>query len=156
MKGATLDIELRLATENDADILATLMAEMDDEESAPAHASDSASVKAVLADMAQYPNFRAYLVFENKVAVASFTLMIFSSPSHHGAPQAMLDAVVVTPARRGAGIGETMIERALAIATEAGCYKMMLSSNLKRMDAHRFYERIGFTQHGISFAIALS
>jgi hypothetical protein len=32
---------------------------------------------------------------------------------------------------------------------------MSLSSNLKRGHAHRFYERIGFAQHGISFSILL-
>jgi GNAT superfamily N-acetyltransferase len=147
-----LDIEIRPAIAADADALAALMAEMDD---APTESLDDVRMRAVLADMAHYPNFCAWLVLERGVPVASFSLLIFSSPSHQGTHQALLDAVVVTRARRGAGIGEAMIERALAIATEAGCYKMMLSSNLKRIDAHRFYERIGFSQHGISFGIDL-
>ena len=31
----------------------------------------------------------------------------------------------------------------------------MLSSNLKRERAHRFYEKLGFTQHGVSFEVGL-
>jgi GNAT superfamily N-acetyltransferase len=157
MNQATLpDIELRPATSGDADTMAALMAEMDEPEPADrAHSPDGAHMRAVLADMARYPDFRAYLVLERGVPVASFSLMIFSSPSHQGTRQALLDAVVVTKARRGAGIGDAMIARAMDLATEAGCYKMMLSSNLKRADAHRFYERIGFSQHGISFGITL-
>jgi hypothetical protein len=31
----------------------------------------------------------------------------------------------------------------------------MLSSNLRRERAHRFYDKLGFTQHGLSFEVAL-
>jgi GNAT superfamily N-acetyltransferase len=34
--------------------------------------------------------------------------------------------------------------RALAMARERGCYKLTLTSNKARKDAHRFYERLGF------------
>jgi len=33
----------------------------------------------------------------------------------------------------------------------AGCYKLALSSNLKRAGAHRFYDSLGFERHGFSF-----
>jgi len=155
MTSATaIDIEIRRTNADDAEALEALMAEMDDD-AAPAELSHGARMRTVLAAMAHYPQFHVYLALEQGVPVASFSLLIFSSPAHQGAHQALLDAVVVTRARRGAGIGEAMIQHALAIATEAGCYKMMLSSNLKRMDAHRFYERMGFSQHGISLATHL-
>ncbi len=47
-----------------------------------------------------------------------------------------------------------MTRRSLACwqrCQEAGCYKMSLSSNLKRAQAHAFYESIGFEKHGYSF-----
>jgi len=37
-----------------------------------------------------------------------------------------------------------------------GCYKLALSSNLNREEAHRFYERLGFKKHGYSFSVELS
>jgi GNAT superfamily N-acetyltransferase len=154
------DISLREALPADADTLAALLSEMDDDEPQQEADSDGANfdgkyMREILADMAAYPDFRAYLAFDRGEPVGSFSLMIFSSPSHQGARQAMLDAVVVTRARRGAGIGEAMVNRALQLAADAGCCKMALSSNLKRADAHRFYETIGFRQHGISFCMPL-
>lgn len=149
------NIELREAILADADTLAALLSEMDGD--GPRHAPDfdGKHMREILADMAAYPDFRAYLAFDQDEPVGSFSLMIFSSPSHQGMRQATLDAVVVTRSRRGAGIGEAMIRRALQIAAAAGCYKMALSSDLKRADAHHFYESIGFRQHGISFCMPL-
>jgi predicted GNAT family acetyltransferase len=39
---------------------------------------------------------------------------------------------------------------------ESGCYKLMLSSNIKRDLAHQFYEKLGFKKHGYSFTIEFS
>ena len=145
----------KAAETTDAAVLATLLSEMD----GPARPADAAAIvglQATLEAMASYPSFRAYLVLEQGVAVGSFSLLIFSSLSHGGARQALLDAVVVSAARRGAGVGQAMIGYALALARAAGCYKLGLSSNLVRQDAHRFYERLGFVQHGISFDLMLA
>lgn len=153
--GALPDIELRVATQDDAPLLAALQAEMDDGDPAAVTDDDRAAMCAVLADMAAYPHFHAYLVYLEGQPVASFSLMIFASPSQGGQPQALLDAVVVSRAQRGRCIGEAMVREALLMAQQAGCYKLILSSNLKRRDAHRFYEQLGFRQHGISYGMRL-
>lgn len=152
MNTALPAIRVRVATAEDADVLARLLAEMDDE----SPQSDAVDVVCGLLDeMARYPHFHCYLVFDGETPVATFSLLVFRSPSHGASRQAVLDAVVVTRSRRGQGFGEAMLKEAMRIATDAGCYKLALSSNLKRMDAHRFYETLGFAQHGISFGIAL-
>jgi GNAT superfamily N-acetyltransferase len=46
-----------------------------------------------------------------------------------------------------------MMAHALSEARSAGCYKLALSSNRKRTQAHAFYESLGFVQHGLSFVI---
>jgi GNAT superfamily N-acetyltransferase len=149
----TADVTVREANPHDANQLAALLAEMDDE---PERRMDAEHMRKIMAEMASYPDFRVYLALDSAgAAVGTFSLMAFISPSHGGARQAMLDAVVVTRSRRGQGVGRTMLQHALNIAAAAGCYKMTLSSNLKRVDAHRFYEDIGFRQHGISFSIPL-
>jgi GNAT superfamily N-acetyltransferase len=150
----TPDIFVREAGPQDADTLAALLAEMDDE---PERRMDPEHMRKIMADMAAYPDFRAYLALDGSgAAVGTFTLMVFTSPSHDGARQAMLDSVVVTRSRRGQRVGRAMLRHALNIAAASRCYKMTLSSNLKRVDAHRFYEDIGFRQHGISFSIPLT
>jgi GNAT superfamily N-acetyltransferase len=153
--GTLPDIELRVAVQDDAALLAALQAEMDDGDPAATTDADHAAMRAVLADMAAYPHFRAYIVYKDRQPVASFSLMVFASPSHGGQPQALLDAVVVSRAHRGRGIGEAMVREALYMARQADCYKLILSSNLKRRDAHRFYEHLGFRQHGISYGMEL-
>ena len=46
-----------------------------------------------------------------------------------------------------------MMEHARGECRIAGCYKLALSSNERRRDAHAFYETLGFERHGVSFAI---
>lgn len=147
---------LREATLEDAAALAALLPEMDDGELAVITHADVAQMRDLLAEMATYYDFRAYLLFQGEKLVGSFSLMIFRSPSHGGARQAMLDAVVIARSARGTGLGQLMIGQALSFAKRAGCYKMSLSSNLKRKSAHRFYEQLGFEQHGISFDIPIA
>lgn len=156
MKTSLPVVAIRRATPNDAECLVRLIAEMDAREIA-AHDLEGQcrAMRATLADMASYPSFEAWLVLEGETPVGSFSVLIFRSPSHGGVPQALLDAVVVTRARRGEGIGEAMLQHAMRLARDAGCYKLALSSSLQRMDAHRFYESLGLTQHGISFGIKL-
>jgi GNAT superfamily N-acetyltransferase len=48
-----------------------------------------------------------------------------------------------------------MMTHAMAQAQQAGCYKLALSSNHERKDAHAFYASLGFAQHGLSFVIEL-
>jgi GNAT superfamily N-acetyltransferase len=66
-----------------------------------------------------------------------------------------VEDVAVAPERQGQGIGRAMMEHALAECRKAGCYKLALSSNVKREGAHRFYESLGFERHGYSFAVFL-
>lgn len=147
----TPNIFLRTATLDDAPALAAVLASMD-EKGAPT-AQDQLAMRDTLIDMAGYPDFCAYLLFEDDQLVGSFSLMVFPSPSHHGFKQALLDGVAILPEKRGRGLGEMMIRQAMRLASDKHCYKLMLSSNIKRVAAHRFYEHLGFTQHGLSFSI---
>ncbi len=149
------DIEIRLATDADLAHLVRLMVEMDDLKADAQDADAAQKMRVTLQTMARYPDFKTWLVLEGGRPVASYSLMIFCSPSHNGTQQALLDAVVVQRDRRSAGLGNRMLRHAMRQATAAGCYKLMLSSNIKRADAHRFYENLGFTRHGISFGIDL-
>ena len=146
-------IEIRLAIDADLPHLVRLMAEMDDADVDPRDEGAAAMIRATMATMTRYPDFKIYVLLEAGLPVASFSLMIFCSPSHNGALQALLDAVVVQRDRRSAGLGAIMLEHAMHRAAAAGCYKLMLSSNIRRTNAHRFYEGFGFSQHGISFSI---
>jgi len=102
-----------------------------------------------------YPDYRLYLAELDGKAVGTFTLLIMDNIAHKGAKSAVLEDVVVSESMRGKGIGTLMMAYAGNLAKEKGCYKLAFSSNKNRTDAHRFYEKLGFEQHGISFLMEL-
>lgn len=76
--------------------------------------------------------------------VGSLVLIIVPNLSHKGTPWAEIENMVVDETVRGQRIGETLVQHAVDIARDAGCYKLTLTSNMRRTEAHRFYERMGF------------
>ena len=46
---------------------------------------------------------------------------------------------------RGRGLGEALFTWSIAEARRHGCALVQLTTDKTRVDAHRFYERLGFT-----------
>jgi ribosomal protein S18 acetylase RimI-like enzyme len=109
----------------------------------------------ILTRFARYPDYTLYVALQDGAVVGSFALLIMDNLGHLGTPSAVIEDVVVAPDRQGAGIGRAMMDEALRIAHDKGCYKAMLSSNMKRERAHAFYDGLGFERHGYSFRIGL-
>jgi len=103
--------------------------------------------------MATYPDYVLYVVEQEGALVGTFALLIMDNIGHMGRPSAIVEDVAVNPSRHGSGIGRWMMARALEISQQKGCYKLVLSSNLKREKAHAFYRALDFEQHGYSFRI---
>lgn len=78
------------------------------------------------------------------------TLYVVPNISHGRRPFAIVENVVVDERCRGRGFGQILMDEAEARARAASCYKIALTSNQKRNDAHRFYSRLGYrqTHHG--------
>lgn len=105
--------------------------------------------------MASYPNYKLHVALQGTQVVGTFALLIMDNLGHLGAPSAVVEDVAVDPAAQGQGIGKAMMRHAIALAAESGCYKLALSSNLKREKAHAFYDSLDFERHGYSFRMAL-
>jgi GNAT superfamily N-acetyltransferase len=103
-----------------------------------------------------YPDYHVYVAVSGDEIVGTFALLIMDNLAHLGAPSAIVEDVVVSAAQQGRGIGKQMMHYANEHCKQAGCYKMMLSSNLKRAQAHKFYEDLGFERHGYSFRLDFS
>jgi len=101
--------------------------------------------------IARYPDYKIYVALCEGEIVGSFALMIMDNLGHMGAPSAVIEDVVVDPEWQGRGVGKIMMKYALQTCGEKGCYKAVLSSNLKRERAHAFYESLGFERHGYSY-----
>ena len=61
---------------------------------------------------------------------------------------AMVMALVITEQARGLGVGRLLVDRAEAMAREAGASRLMVTTHVRRADAHSFYERLGFELTG--------
>lgn len=74
---------------------------------------------------------------------------------NNAADRALLEAVRVHPAHRGAGHGGRLVTHAIERARARGCTLVQLTSNKARTDAHRFYETLGFARSHDGFKLRL-
>jgi GNAT superfamily N-acetyltransferase len=90
--------------------------------------------------------------------VATVQLTFIPSLSRGGSERVQIEAVRVASDRRGQRLGEQLIEWALAEGRRRGCSLAQLSTDKRRTDAHRFYERLGFvaTHEGMKLDLASS
>ena len=82
-------------------------------------------------------------------------VLIFRHLARGLRPAAIVENVVVDANCRGAKIGEQLMAEAVAIARRHNCYKVALTSNRKRRDAHRFYQRLGWRWTHFGYTLAL-
>jgi GNAT superfamily N-acetyltransferase len=83
-------------------------------------------------------------------------LIIFRHLQRRGGLCAEIESVHVHPDHRGAGIGTTLVNEAVDRARAQGCYRVQLTSNRVRDDAHRFYERLGFVPSHVGYKLLFS
>lgn len=114
-----------------------------------------AAARALFARFARYPDYVLYVAEDAGTVVGTFALLVMDNLGHMGAPSAIVEDVVVSPERQGGGVGGAMMRFAMAKAAQKGCYKLALSSNAKRTQAHHFYENLGFRRHGVSLHVDL-
>ena len=110
--------------------------------------------RTVWRQFARYPSYRLFVAQnETNTIVGSYALLVMHNLAHRGTPSAIAEDVVVSTAHQRQGIGRALMAHALQQARAAGCYKLALSSNARRTEAHAFYRSLGFAQHGLSFLI---
>jgi GNAT superfamily N-acetyltransferase len=146
---------LRDATEADLDALMALLA--DDPVSAArgdlADASDqpryAAALRAVVEDPAN-----ALLVAVDQAGrlVGTFQVTRIPGMARQGSTRLLVEAVRVRSDLRSSGIGGAMMRWVTDVAAPAlGASLVQLTSDAARTDAHRFYERLGFTGSHVGF-----
>ncbi len=96
------------------------------------------------------PGYRLLVAEEDGEILGTAVLAILPGLSHGASPFAVVEYVVVDEKSRRQGIGKLLMNYIIAEAKEAGCYKIMLTSNKRREQAHEFYRSLGFdaSSHG--------
>ena len=85
--------------------------------------------------------------------IGTLQLTIIQQLSYRGSKVAEIEAVRVATDLRGGGLGAELIRFAVERARAAGCVRVQLTSNKDRVDAHRFYERLGFRRSHEGFKL---
>ncbi|MBL0405466.1 GNAT family N-acetyltransferase [Microvirga aerilata] len=89
---------------------------------------------------------RLFVAVEGDQVVGTFQLTFIPNLTGRGALRVKVESVKVRAARRSAGIGARMMAFAEDHARTHGAAMLELTSNKTRADAHRFYERLGFSR----------
>lgn len=111
----------------------------------PADAAHPDYVNA-LAEITNDPNEEMIIVEEDGAPVGCFQLSYLPGLMRRGMKRGQIEVVHVAETHRNRGIGGRMMHWALERCRENGCSMVQLTSNKKRIDAHRFYERLGFVK----------
>ncbi len=80
----------------------------------------------------------------DKRVVGTLHLTMLSYLTYQGGKRAQIEAVRVDSEFRDQGVGAKMIEWAVQKAKAEGCHLVQLSTDKKRPEALKFYERLGF------------
>lgn len=87
--------------------------------------------------------------------LATLQLTFIQGLTFRGGQRAQIEAVRVRGDQRGRGIGERLLQHALHLARQRGCVLAQLSTDRSRVDAVRFYQRLGFldSHHGMKLRL---
>ena len=87
--------------------------------------------------------------------VATMQVSILPGLARRGATRLQVEAVRVDAAHRSGGLGGAMIQWTAEYGRAHGCALLQLTSDKSRLDAHRFYERLGFVNSHEGYKLAL-
>ena len=140
------DITFENATPDDLPAMITILREgqvvpKDEwtDESAPGY-------RAAFAEMAADPRYELLVARQGGVVLGMLQINYSRALPDLGALKAVLESVFVASAARGKGIGGKLVAEAERRARTRGAHRVQLTSNKVRLDAHRFYRTLGYTQ----------
>jgi ribosomal protein S18 acetylase RimI-like enzyme len=90
---------------------------------------------------------------EGGAVIGCLQLCILPGISSQGASRGLIEDVRVASQLRGQRIGEQLVQWALAEARGRGCKLVELLTHHTRVDAQRFYERLGFARSHVGMTI---
>jgi len=101
------------------------------------------------------PNQRLMVAELDGKLVGTLQLTFVRYLSFGGTCAAIVESVKVDAAFRSRGIGEALMAWAVEEARRGGASRVQLTSHASRLDAHRFYERLGFIPSHRGFKLKL-
>ncbi|WP_405376102.1 MULTISPECIES: GNAT family N-acetyltransferase [unclassified Microbacterium] len=88
--------------------------------------------------------------------VGTMQLTVIPGMARRGSTRLLVEAVRVASTERSGGIGGAMMTWVAEVAAPAvGASLVQLTSDAARLDAHRFYTRLGFVDSHVGFKLAV-
>jgi predicted N-acetyltransferase YhbS len=143
-------IEVRPAREDDLEALLVLYGQLHEQPPEPAQPALDV-LRAILAQ----PGRHLLVATSDRLVVGTADLLIAANLTHGARPWAIIENVVVAESQRGGGVGALLMRELVAAAHEAGCYRVVLTSDKQRDDAHAFYRALGFEAVAEGFKLYL-
>jgi ADP-ribose pyrophosphatase YjhB (NUDIX family)/GNAT superfamily N-acetyltransferase len=147
-------VALRRATAADVGAVVALIAD----DQLGATREDAGDLTAYLSAFAVIDVDPAHLLVvldDGGTVVGTMQVSFILGLSRGGALRGQIEAVRVAASHRGQGLGEQMIRWAVEESARRGCALVQLTTDKTRTDAHRFYERLGFTASHEGFKMSL-
>jgi len=105
--------------------------------------------------ISQDPNHELIVAQRNGEVIGTLHLMFLPSVSFQGGLRAQVESVRVDKRFQSRGIGSEMMKWTMERATQRGARIIQLTTHKTRIDAHRFYERLGFKGSHLGMKLSL-
>jgi GNAT superfamily N-acetyltransferase len=119
-------------------------------------ATDQAYHEAFAAIEADRNQLLVVAVDDDDRVIGCLQLSFIPGLSRKGMWRGQIESVRIAAGHRGSGLGAAMIEWAVEQARQRGCGLVQLTSDKRRPDAIRFYEKLGFVASHEGFKRDLS
>jgi GNAT superfamily N-acetyltransferase len=116
---------------------------------------DDPRYRAAFDEITADPKHRLIVAEKNGEVVGTIQLSFIPGMPNFGMKRGLLENVHIRNDQRGSGLGTEMVTWAIERCREAGCGVVQLTSNKLRLDAHRFYEKLGFAKSHEGFKLKL-
>lgn len=148
------DLDIRAAAAADIPAIVGMLA--DDPLGAQRESPDDLGpYLAALERLSTDPNQNLVVAVRGDRVVGTLQLTIVPGLSRRGTTRSIIEGVRIHADERGSGLGTRLIEWAIDASRRHGCHLVQLTSDNTRTDAHRFYERLGFTASHVGFKLQL-
>lgn len=101
------------------------------------------------------PRQRLIVAERNGEVVGTLQISTVPGLNQFGMTRGLLENVHIRADQRGTGLGTEMVRWAIEVCRQSGCGMVQLTSNKVRLDAHRFYEKLGFAKSHEGFKLKL-
>jgi ribosomal protein S18 acetylase RimI-like enzyme len=145
------DLEIRRARLEDLDAILALLRR----DSFSYQGDGDADYRRAFQEIESHPDHELIVAVLDGQVVGTLQLTFLPGLTYQGGWRAQVEAVRVREDLRNLKIGTRLMEWVIAGARERGCKLVQLTTNVARLDAQRFYRRLGFEASHVGMKLKL-